>query len=52
MNTSNSFSKQMLLETNKRPMGHIIHLRNQFKPINTFAQSYDSTTTLIWIEKV
>ena len=28
-------------------MDHIIHLRNQFKPINTFAQSYDYTTTLI-----
>ena len=26
---------------NKRPMGHIAHVRNQFKSINTFAQSYD-----------
>ena len=26
---------------NKRPMGHIAHRRNQFKSINTFAQSYD-----------
>ena len=26
---------------NKRTMGHITHLRNQFKSINTFEQSYD-----------
>ena len=26
---------------NKRPMDHIAHLRNQFKSINTFVQSYD-----------
>ena len=26
---------------NKRPMGHIAHLRNQFKSINTFELSYD-----------
>ena len=26
---------------NKRLMGHIAHVRNQFKSINTFAQSYD-----------
>ena len=25
----------------KRPMGHIAHLRNQFKSMNTFEQSYD-----------
>ena len=33
---------------NKRPMGHIAHLRNQFKSMNTFAQSYDNFITLIW----
>ena len=33
---------------NKRPMGHIAHLRNQFKSINTFAQSYDYIIALIW----
>ena len=27
---------------NKRPMGHIAHLRNQFKSMNTFEQSYDN----------
>ena len=26
---------------NKRPMGHIAHLRNQFKSMNTFERSYD-----------
>ena len=26
---------------NKRPMGHIAHLRYQFKSINTFERSYD-----------
>ena len=26
---------------NKRPMGHIAHLRNQFKSMNTFKRSYD-----------
>ena len=31
-------------------MGHIAHLRNQFKSINTFAQSYDHIT-LIWGKK-
>ena len=33
--------------TNKRPMGHITHLRNQFKSINTFVPCYDYTITLI-----
>ena len=33
---------------NKRPMGHITHLRNQFKSINTFAKSYNYIITLIW----
>ena len=32
---------------NKRPMGHIAHLRNQVKSINTFEQSYDYVITLI-----
>ena len=32
---------------NKRPMGHITHLRNQFKSINTFAQCYDYIIRLI-----
>ena len=27
--------------SNKRPMGHITHLRNQFKSMNTFEWSYD-----------
>ena len=31
----------------KRPMGHIAHLRNKFKSINTFEQSYDYI--LAWI---
>ena len=26
---------------NKRPMGQIAHLRNQFKSMNTFALSFD-----------
>ena len=26
---------------NKRPMGHMAHLRNQFKSMNTNEQSYD-----------
>ena len=32
---------------NKRPMGHIAHLRNQFKSINMFQQSYGYIITLI-----
>ena len=28
---------------NKRPMGHIAHLRNQFKSMNPFEPSYDYT---------
>ena len=31
---------------NKRPMGHVAHLRNKFKLINTFEQSYDYIITL------
>ena len=27
--------------TNKRPMGHIAHMRNQFKLMNTSERSYD-----------
>ena len=34
-------------KNNKRPMGHIGYLRNQFKSINIFEQSYDYITTLI-----
>lgn len=33
---------------NKRPKGHIAYLRNQFKAINTLAQSYVFITTLLW----
>ena len=29
-------------------MGHIAHLRNQFKSLNTFAQSYDYIIILNW----
>ena len=29
--------------SNKRPMGHIAHLINQFKLMNTFERSYDYT---------
>ena len=32
---------------NKRPMGYIAHLRNKFKSINTFVQSYEYIKTLI-----
>ena len=35
----------------KRPIGHIAHLWNQFKSINTFAQSYDHYITLNWRRK-
>ena len=28
-------------KSNKRPIGHITHLRNQFKSMNTLEQSYD-----------
>ena len=34
---------------NKSPMGQVAHLRNQFRSINTFAQSYDYIIT--WREK-
>ena len=37
-----------ILIWNKRPMGHIAHLRNQFKSVNTFAQGYVYIITLIW----
>ena len=33
-------------------MGHIAHLRTQFKSINIFAQSYDFTKMLIWKRKL
>ena len=33
----------------KRPMGHFAHLRNQFKLMNTFAQSIKFIITLIGI---
>ena len=33
---------------NKRPMGHIAHLRNQFKSINiNFEKSYDYILTIM-----
>ena len=35
----------------KRPMGHIVHLGNLFKSINTFEKSYDYIITLIRREK-
>ena len=28
-------------ENDKRPMDHIAHMKNQFKSLNTFEQSYD-----------
>ena len=34
-------------QLNKRSMGHIAHMRNQFKSINTFEKSYDYIITLI-----
>ena len=33
---------------NKRHMGHIAYLKNQFKSTNTFARSYDCIILLIW----
>ena len=43
-------------KTNKRPMGHIAHLRNQFKSMNTFERSYDNmyykTGTVVQEEKI
>ena len=36
---------------NKRPIGHIAHLRNHAKPINTLAQSYNYIIMLIWRKK-
>ena len=36
----------MSLFANMRPMVHIAHLRNRFKSINTFVESYE----LIWRE--
>ena len=48
-------SSQLFVHTvhkdNKRPMGHIAYLRNQFKSIHTFAQSYDYIIMLIWRRK-
>ena len=32
---------------NKRPMGHIAHMRNQFKSMNTFERNYDYTVYII-----
>ena len=40
-------TESLLLFHIKMPMGHIAHLRNQFKPINIFAQSIKFITTLI-----
>ena len=39
---------QELMNLNKRPMGHIAHLRKQFKSINT----YDYIITLIKRKKI
>ena len=36
-----AFNIKELYTFNKRPMGHIAHLRNQFKSMNTFERSYD-----------
>ena len=41
------FAKERERETNKRPMGHIAHLRN----LNTVEKSYDYIITLIRREK-
>ena len=45
--------RRFMWKTNMRPMGHIAQLRNQFKSIHTFAQSYDYIITLIlrWKKK-
>ena len=40
-------NKKTKTKPNKWPMGHIAHLSNQFKSINTFQKSYDNTITLI-----
>ena len=37
----------LILDFNKRPMGHIAHLKKQFKSMNTFENSYDYIITLI-----
>ena len=37
---------------NKRPICHIANLKNHFKSINTFAQSYDYIIMLIWREMI
>ena len=34
-------------DKNKRPMGHIAHLRNQFKSMNTFEPSNDNIRGVI-----
>ena len=36
-----SSSHKLIPHLNKMPMDHIAHLKNQFKSINTFVQSYD-----------
>ena len=35
------WKKLWCYKKNKRPMGHITHLRNQFKSTNTFERSYN-----------
>ena len=37
----------LILDFNKRPMGHIAHLKKQLKSMNTFENSYDYIITLI-----
>ena len=37
---------------NKRPMGHIAYLRNQYQSIDTFAQSYDYSITFMRVELI
>ena len=49
--TPNSFSLNVEEFTNKRPIGHIAHLWNQFKSINTFLQSYDYIIQLIFLRR-
>ena len=35
-------------ENDKRPMDHIAHMKNQFKSLNTFEQSYDYLSIYIY----
>ena len=42
------YSQENKRFSNKMSIGHIVHLRNRFRSIDTIVESYDNIITLIW----